>query len=314
MRSHLCGHEAHRGLRRQARALTGGAVVLALLVGACGNASSKGSTTKAPPTSAGAPTNASAPSTASAPISAAPTTAPGPTVPGDTDGITPTQVSVGALVTATGPIGGAYAQIVQGVKAYFDLVNTKGGINGRHLVVSNVIDDQTNPSRNSSQARALVEDDHVFAVFASSPLFPAGTYLAQKGIPTFGTNFNAEWHSGPSLFGNNGSFNNVTMPGPYLSFLAKKTGATAAALVAYTVAQSRYRQDLWMRFRAQRPSGHHLWADDLLSRRLMDGPFAIWSGSKRSLRATGSSQLGHSAPGPSRRHQELQSSHRCSPR
>jgi len=232
MRSHRYGHDAHRGLRRQARALTGGAAVLALLVGACGNASSKGSTTQAPPTSAGAPTNASAPA------SAAPTTAPGPTVPGDTDGITPTQVSVGALVTATGPIGGAYAQIVQGVKAYFDLVNTKGGINGRHLVVSNVIDDQTNPSRNSSQARALVEDDHVFAVFASSPLFPAGTYLAQKGIPTFGTNFNAEWHSGPSLFGHNGSFNNVTMPGPYLSFLAKKTGATAAALVAYTVAQS----------------------------------------------------------------------------
>jgi len=224
-----------RGRRRRARSLAVGAAVLAGLAAACSNASSKSgsSSQSAQSSSASVPPTSSAASTTSQA-----TVAPGPTVPGDTDGVSATQINVGALVTASGPIGGAYAQLVQGVKAYFDLVNGKGGINGRHLVVTNVIDDGTNPSRNSSGARSLVEDDHDFAVFASNPLFPGGTYLGQKGIPTFGTNYNAEWSSGPSLYGHNGSFNNVAHPGPYLSFLAQKSGATAAALVAYTVASS----------------------------------------------------------------------------
>jgi len=190
---------------------------------ACGNASKA----KTAPTSA-----------TGAPGAGTVTTAPGPTVPGDTDGITPTQVQVGALVTASGPLGGVYSDLAKGVKAYFDYVNAKGGINGRQLVVTQTLDDGTNPTRNTSQARALVEDDHVFAVFASGPLFPAGTYLAQKGIPTFGTNFAEEWSAGPSMFGHNGSFNDVHHPGPFLSWLAQKTGATSAALVAYTVAES----------------------------------------------------------------------------
>jgi len=162
--------------------------------------------------------------------------APPSTGPGDTDGITPTQIKVGALVTASGPLGGSYARLVDGVKAYFDLVNSQGGVNGRQLVLSNVLDDGI--SRNAAQGRALVDDDHVFAVFASGPIFPAGTYFAQKGVPTFGTNYNAEWSSGPSLFGHNGSFNDTAHPGPVVSWLAKKAGANAAGLVAYTVAQS----------------------------------------------------------------------------
>ncbi|GAC1311579.1 MAG: ABC transporter substrate-binding protein [Acidimicrobiales bacterium] len=207
---------------RRRRLLTAGLALCT--VAACSNA-----TTKAPSTSAPVTTS---------PVAGSGGTAPGPTVPGDSDGITPTQVQVGALVTASGPLGGAYGDLVKGVKAYFDVVNGKGGINGRQLVLTQNLDDGTNPTRNTSQARALVEDDHVFAVFASSPLFPAGTYLAQKGVPTFGTNFNVEWSSGPSMFGHNGSFNDVHHPGPFLSWLAQKNGATAAALVAYTVAES----------------------------------------------------------------------------
>jgi len=210
-------------VRRRPRAgALGLGLALAILAAACSNASS----------------SSKAPTTTAAAAAATAATAPGPTVPGDTDGITPTEVQVGGLVTATGPLGGAYADIMKGVRAYFDYVNAKGGVNGRQLVVTTTLDDGTNPARNSSQAQALVENDHVFAVFASSPLFPAGKYLAQKNVPTFGTNYNAEWNSGPSLFGHNGSFNNVQSPGPFLSFLAKKNGASSAALVAYTVAQS----------------------------------------------------------------------------
>lgn len=189
-------------------------VVIAVLLAACGNSSSKAGGSSAP-TSGG---------TSSA--------------GGETDGITSTQVTVGALVAETGPLGDTYAKLLKGVNAYFDLVNSKGGIYGRKLVMGRVRDDATNPARSTAQARALVEEDHVFAVFASSPIFPAGTYLAQKNVPTFGTNFNNEWSSGPSLFGHNGSFNDAKRPGPFLAWLAKQAGTDTAGIVAYTVASS----------------------------------------------------------------------------
>jgi ABC-type branched-subunit amino acid transport system substrate-binding protein len=157
---------------------------------------------------------------------------------GETDGITPTQIHVGALVAETGPLGDVYAHLVHGVTAYFDQINAAGGVNGRQLVITKTRDDATDPTRNTAQAQALVEDDHVFAVFASSPVFPGGTYLAQKGVPTFGTNFNAEWNSGLSLFGHNGSFNDPKALGPFGAWLAGKAGATTAAVIAYTVASS----------------------------------------------------------------------------
>jgi ABC-type branched-subunit amino acid transport system substrate-binding protein len=190
-------------------------VIAALVVAACGNSKS----TTAGGTSGGGGGG-------------------GGSATGDTDGITAKQINVGALVAETGPLGDTYAGLVQGVKAYFDLVNSKGGVNGRQLVVTKVRDDATNPARSTAQAQALVEEDHVFAVFASSPIFPAGKYLGQKNVPTFGTNFNEEWSSGPSLFGHNGSHNDYTHQGPFLSWLAKKVGATTAAVIAYTVASS----------------------------------------------------------------------------
>ena len=195
-------------------------VVLALVLAACSNS--------------GSSTTASAAKTSGSTAPAGPGGAGG----GQTDGITPTQINVGALVAETGPLGNLYAHLVDGVKAYFDSVNAKGGVFGRQLVISKVRDDATNPARSTAQARALVEEDHVFAVFASSPIFPAGTYLAQRGVPTFGTNYNNEWDAGPSLFGHNGSFNDAAHLGPFLPWLAGRLGATVAATVAYTVASS----------------------------------------------------------------------------
>jgi ABC-type branched-subunit amino acid transport system substrate-binding protein len=160
------------------------------------------------------------------------------TTAGDKDGITPTEIHVGGLVAETGPLGDVYAHLMHGAKAYFDQVNAAGGVSGRKILITKTRDDATDTTRNTAQARALVEDDHVFAVFASSPIFPAGTYLAQKGVPTFGTNFNTEWNSGPSLFGHNGSFNDPKALGPNLAFLAQKVGTDTAGIVAYTVSSS----------------------------------------------------------------------------
>ncbi len=158
--------------------------------------------------------------------------------PGQTDGVLAKEIDVGALVAKTGLLGNQYLPLTYGIQAYFNEVNAKGGVNGRLLKLTKIRDDATNPTRSTAQAKALVEEDKVFAVFASSPIFPAGTYLAQKAVPTFGTNFNVEWDSGPTLFGHNGSHNAYTAATPFLPWLAKQVGTTTAATIAYTVASS----------------------------------------------------------------------------
>jgi ABC-type branched-subunit amino acid transport system substrate-binding protein len=158
--------------------------------------------------------------------------------PGQTDGVKPHEIDVGSLVAVTGPLGGVYNNFTHGVKAYFNLINAEGGVNGRTLKMTKVRDDQTDPTRSVVQAQSLVNEDHVFAVFASSPVFNGGEFLASKSVPTFGTNFNTQWDAGPSLFGHDGSFNDPTRPGPFLPWLAKEVGATSAATIAYTVAES----------------------------------------------------------------------------
>src|SRR5262245_18748979 len=100
-------------VRREVRLRVRSVVVLAivgLLAAACGNAKS-GADKAASDT----------------------TTAPKPNDPAQTQVVTPTEIRVGGLVAATGPLGDQFAQISKGVNAYFDMVNSRGGINGRKL-------------------------------------------------------------------------------------------------------------------------------------------------------------------------------------
>jgi branched-chain amino acid transport system substrate-binding protein len=158
---------------------------------------------------------------------------------GAAPGVSDTEIKIGGLAAKTGPLGAQYEPIGKGVQAYIDMVNEGGGVHGRKLKFIGVRDDASNPSRDVAQARALVEQDKVFAIVGvATPLFPAGKYLADVGIPTFGWNVNPEWSSGPNLFGEKGSFLNFTEPGPELAFLASKVGAKNVATIAYNVGQS----------------------------------------------------------------------------
>lgn len=194
---------------------------LVIVVAACGNADDDDGSAK--------------------PASSA-TTSAGPavdTAPGHSQGVSATEIKVGGLGSATGPLAAQYAPIEKGVRAYLDMVNEAGGVNGRKITWVGFRDDATNPSQNVSQSRALVEQDKVFAIVGvAAPIFPGGEYLAQTGIPTFGWNVNDEWELGPNMFGEKGSFLDILDPGPALPFLAKKLGLTKVALLAYGVTQS----------------------------------------------------------------------------
>src|ERR1700750_2916702 len=99
-------------------------------------------------------------------------------------GATDTEIKVGNIMPYSGPAS-AYATIGKTEAAYFNKLNSEGGINGRKI---NFItyDDAYSPPKAVEQARKLVESDEVLVVFN-----PLGTpsnsaiqkYLNAKKVP-----------------------------------------------------------------------------------------------------------------------------------
>ncbi len=78
-------------------------------------------------------------------------------------GVTPTSVLIGGTVPLSGEAA-AFGAVGPGAKAYFDYVNSKGGVNGRKIEYR-YYDDAYNPAQTVQLTRKLVEQDRVFAIF-----------------------------------------------------------------------------------------------------------------------------------------------------
>lgn len=158
---------------------------------------------------------------------------------GNTAGVSAHRVVVGALASVTGPLPADFAPVVTGARVYLDMVNAAGGVAGRRIDLADTLDDESSPSVDASQARTLVDQDHVFAVVAvATPSFTGASFLADNDVPTFGLNVNPQWTGPPSLFGNDGSYINFGSPQVPPAFLAEQHHAHAVAVLAYDVAQS----------------------------------------------------------------------------
>jgi branched-chain amino acid transport system substrate-binding protein len=159
-------------------------------------------------------------------------------------GVTQTEINVGGVASKTNPLGGDYVSAFNGVKAYFDMVNSSKdkGIYGRKLNLSAERDDQV--SQNQQEVQGLISEDNVFAVLPVSVLlFTGADVLGQSGVPTFGWNINAEWGSEqapgpPNLFGEKGSYLCFTCPSQLVPWLAQKVKAKKIGVLAYQVPQS----------------------------------------------------------------------------
>jgi ABC-type branched-subunit amino acid transport system substrate-binding protein len=80
---------------------------------------------------------------------------------------TPGVTSSTILLGGSGPLSGpevAYAGTMIGAKAYFDYVNSQGGVN-RRKIEYRYLDDGYDPSRTVQNARQLAQQDGVFAMF-----------------------------------------------------------------------------------------------------------------------------------------------------
>ena len=88
----------------------------------------------------------------------------GTTAKGDTTGVTATSITIGSTQPLTGPAAPGYSEIAPAAKAYFDYVNSQGGINGRKINYT-FVDDGYNPTQTVTQTQKLILQDKVFAIF-----------------------------------------------------------------------------------------------------------------------------------------------------
>ena len=80
---------------------------------------------------------------------------------GATDG----EIRIGNIMPYTGPLA-AFAAIGRAEAAYFDMVNDRGGINGRKIrFISR--DDSSSPKMAVEHTRQLVEQENVLLMFSS---------------------------------------------------------------------------------------------------------------------------------------------------
>jgi len=116
-------------------------------------------------------------------------------------GVTATKIKLGNTAPYSGPAS-SYATIAKSALAYFDMVNDRGGINGRKVEVIS-LDDSYSPPKAVEQTRKLVESDEVFAIFmplGSATSAATQTYLNQKKVPQIFVTSGAERWNLPEKF------------------------------------------------------------------------------------------------------------------
>src|SRR6202171_6628416 len=99
-------------------------------------------------------------------------------------GVTDTEIKLGQTVPYSGPASAfsSYGRVMAG---YFQMLNEKGGINGRKLNLIS-LDNAFSPPKAIEQTRKLVEDDTVLADVGTAGTVPniaIQKYLNQNKVP-----------------------------------------------------------------------------------------------------------------------------------
>ena len=105
------------------------------------------------------------------------------------------EIRVGNIMPYTGPLA-AFATIGRAELAYFDMVNARGGVNGRKIKFISV-DDSSNPKTALEQTHDLVERQNVrlmFGSFGTPDNLVTRKYLNEKKVPQlFVASGDEEW-------------------------------------------------------------------------------------------------------------------------
>ncbi|MDA8070305.1 MAG: ABC transporter substrate-binding protein [Actinomycetota bacterium] len=185
-----------------------GSLLLATVLAACSSTSTSSTSS-----------SSSSSSTAPAPPSTAP-------------GVTATTIRVGVISSLTGAIAADFDGFSPGMQAYFDMIDARGGVDGRKLVLAYNLDDGSNPSQFTQLSHSLLEQDHVFAAGVSSFFFTPALFVATH-TPTYGYNVSGNWQGPNNLFAAGGSVESFNAGVAPVAYLAHRTHATSVAVISY---------------------------------------------------------------------------------
>jgi ABC-type branched-subunit amino acid transport system substrate-binding protein len=158
--------------------------------------------------------------------------------PSSQPGVTSDTIRVGGVVSKTNVLNGPYASAFDGTKAFFDMVNSKGGIYGRKLELVSERDDQM--GQNQQQVQAMLSQDNVFAALPMATIvsFTGAQDLIDANVPTFGWNINTEFTGHKNMFGTNYGALCLGCVGSLQPFIAKQLGKKRIGVLAYNQASS----------------------------------------------------------------------------
>ncbi|MDQ2821153.1 MAG: ABC transporter substrate-binding protein [Pseudomonadota bacterium] len=94
-----------------------------------------------------------------------------------TPGVTPTTIVLGQSAALSGPSKHLGTEMRDGAMAYFDHINSKGGVNGRKIVLKS-LDDGYEPERAAANTKELLGGEQVFALFGY-----VGTPTSNASLP-----------------------------------------------------------------------------------------------------------------------------------
>jgi len=134
------------------------------------------------------------------------------------EGVTPTSVTIGGVVVASGEGGFTEAGTLIGFKAYIDSVNAQGGVYGRKINFLGAQDDGYSATADVQIVQNLVQQKHVFAVVpVASNQFAAGPFLVQNNVPFVGPGTATAYCGTPNGFGFYGCSVPSLTPGSLIS-------------------------------------------------------------------------------------------------
>src|SRR5947208_8695245 len=116
-------------------------------------------------------------------------------------GVTDNEIRIGNLMPYTGSLK-VFGAIGKAEAAYFEMINERGGINGRKVRFISY-DDKSDPSAALDLTRDLIEKDNVLLMFGSFGTpgnFAVRTYLNDRQIPQLFVASGDDHLSDPSLF------------------------------------------------------------------------------------------------------------------
>jgi len=158
-------------------------------------------------------------------------------VPVNAPGVTSNSIGVVTITSTTNILGGLEGQLGDGIQAYFDYMNSTGGIYGRQLKILKRRDDGM--FKNQQTVKASLSQDKAFATFIATPLFTGYTDLANSTptMPTFVWNINPEFAGPTNFFGSVGALC-LGCVGQGLPYTAQQNGFKNVGVIAYGSTQS----------------------------------------------------------------------------